>query len=262
MSHFVISDKLLLNTLTGKPQLQDSNPNTLWAASPQDQLPGCPQISVLKPERDLTLGNLLRLDELKIPASKFLMPRVPVNLTNEREGQAKDPGITWASTEGETKKLPVECGPPRDDQPHNLTRKFGSISFAVHLPQLCTFCLPNPAYLEFTLEEILIYNPEARTRETETIYREGTKITRPPLLFCGKYNYLPKYLVPMTLPLTLRPKCLQEFVAANESATIQIFGVMYITLTGLIDSMIPASRPWALLGKLLSYIVKLAPILW
>ncbi|KAJ9072752.1 hypothetical protein DSO57_1024025 [Entomophthora muscae] len=37
---------------------------------------------------------------------------------------------------------------------------------------------------------------------------------------------------------------------------------MYLTLTGLIDSMVPASRPWALLGKLLSYIVKLAPILW
>ncbi|KAJ9051743.1 hypothetical protein DSO57_1002006 [Entomophthora muscae] len=41
-----------------------------------------------------------------------------------------------------------------------------------------------------------------------------------------------------------------------------MFGVMYITLTGLIDSMVPTSGPWAILGKLLSYIVKLAPILW
>ncbi|KAJ9083628.1 hypothetical protein DSO57_1032829 [Entomophthora muscae] len=31
---------------------------------------------------------------------------------------------------------------------------------------------------------------------------------------------------------------------------------------GLIDLMVPASGPWYLLGKLLSYIVKLAPILW
>ncbi|KAJ9048671.1 hypothetical protein DSO57_1032552 [Entomophthora muscae] len=120
----------------------------------------------------------------------------------------------------------------------------------------------NPAYLEFTIEEILIYNPEARTRETETVYREGHKITIPSLLFRDKYNHLPAYLVPMTPPLTQRPNCLQESVAANESTFTQIFGVIYITLTGLIDSIVPTSRPWALLGKLLSYIVKLAPILW
>ncbi|KAJ9081606.1 hypothetical protein DSO57_1012933 [Entomophthora muscae] len=66
----------------------------------------------------------------------------------------------------------------------------------------------------------------------------------------------------MTLPLTLRHDRLQESVAANKSTSTQIFGVMYITLTGLIDSMVPASRPWALLGKLVSYIVKLAPVLW
>ncbi|KAJ9067514.1 hypothetical protein DSO57_1038335 [Entomophthora muscae] len=66
----------------------------------------------------------------------------------------------------------------------------------------------------------------------------------------------------MTPPLTLRPKRPQESVAANESTSTQIFGVMYITLTGLIDSMVPASGPCALLGKSLSYIVKLAPILW
>ncbi|KAJ9057048.1 hypothetical protein DSO57_1026175 [Entomophthora muscae] len=121
---------------------------------------------------------------------------------------------------------------------------------------------PNPAYLEFTLEEILIYNPEAKTRETETIYREGIKFTIPPLLFLNKYNYLPAYLVPMMLLLTLWPNHLQESVAVNKSTSTQISGVMYITLTGLIDLMVPASRPWALLGKLLSYIVKLAPILW
>ncbi|KAJ9051733.1 hypothetical protein DSO57_1001999 [Entomophthora muscae] len=69
-------------------------------------------------------------------------------------------------------------------------------------------------------------------------------------------------LVPMTLPLTPQPNRPQESIAANESISTQIFGVMYITLTGLIDLMVPASRPWALLGKLLSYIVKLAPILW
>ncbi|KAJ9058354.1 hypothetical protein DSO57_1013203 [Entomophthora muscae] len=66
----------------------------------------------------------------------------------------------------------------------------------------------------------------------------------------------------MTPPLTLRPNRPQKSVATNESTTTQIFGMMYIILTGLIDSMVPVSRPWAVLGKLLSYIVKLAPILW
>ncbi|KAJ9056569.1 hypothetical protein DSO57_1031644 [Entomophthora muscae] len=66
----------------------------------------------------------------------------------------------------------------------------------------------------------------------------------------------------MTLPLTPRPNRLQESVATNESTSTQIFGMMYITLTGLIDSMVPVSGPWAVLGKSLSYIVKLIPILW
>ncbi|KAJ9065515.1 hypothetical protein DSO57_1018819 [Entomophthora muscae] len=106
---------------------------------------------------------------------------------------------------------------------------------------------PNPAYLEFTLEEILIYDPEARTRETETVYRESTKVTIPSLLFRDKYNYLPRYLVLMTPPLTLWPSFPQEsvagnkYVAAKESTSTQKFGVMYITLTGLIDLMVPAS---------------------
>ncbi|KAJ9067780.1 hypothetical protein DSO57_1035728 [Entomophthora muscae] len=87
----VTSEKLLLNMCIGKPQLWGSNPNILQAASLQ--------ISGLKPEQDLTLGNLLRLDELKLPASRFPTPKVHGNPTNERSGQAKDPGITQATTE-------------------------------------------------------------------------------------------------------------------------------------------------------------------
>ncbi|KAJ9084305.1 hypothetical protein DSO57_1025893 [Entomophthora muscae] len=108
--------------------------------------------------------------------------------------------------------------------------------------------------MEFTLEEILIYNPEACTRETELISCEETWITMPPLLFFNKYNYMPVYLVPMTPPLTLRPNCPQESFATSKSTSTQIFGVMYITLTGLIDSILPTSRPWPILGKSISYI--------
>ena len=108
------------------------------------------------------------------------------------------------------------------DQLPNLYRPPGAPYGPVHF----TKYPPNSAYLEFTLEEILIYNPEARTRETETVYREGNKIIIPPLLFHNKYNYLPAYFVLMTPLHTLRPNCLQESVAANESTSTQIFGVM------------------------------------
>ncbi|KAJ9090037.1 hypothetical protein DSO57_1006737 [Entomophthora muscae] len=50
----------------------------------------------------------------------------------------------------------------------------------------------------------------------------------------------------MTLPLTPWPNCPQESVATNESTSTQIFGVMYITLTGLIDSMLALILWWAL----------------
>ncbi|KAJ9070787.1 hypothetical protein DSO57_1004037 [Entomophthora muscae] len=144
------------------------------------------------------------------------------------------------------------------DQPPELYRPPETSFSPVHFTEYP----PNPAYSEFTLEEILINDPDARTRETEVLYREGTKIIRPPLLFRNKYNFLPAYLVPMTPPHTLRPNCPQESVATDESTSTQVFGVMYITLTGLIDSMVPTSGPWAVLEKSLSYIVKLAPILW
>ncbi|KAJ9071324.1 hypothetical protein DSO57_1038078 [Entomophthora muscae] len=66
----------------------------------------------------------------------------------------------------------------------------------------------------------------------------------------------------MTLPLTLRPNCPQKSVDANESTSTQLFRVMYISLTGPVDSMVLSNRHWTILGESLSYIVKLALILW
>ncbi|KAJ9071099.1 hypothetical protein DSO57_1000774 [Entomophthora muscae] len=66
----------------------------------------------------------------------------------------------------------------------------------------------------------------------------------------------------MTPPLTPQPDRLLEPTATAETTSIQLFGVLYITLTGLVDSVVPNSRPWSLLGRSVSYIIKLAPILW
>ncbi|KAJ9084920.1 hypothetical protein DSO57_1019252 [Entomophthora muscae] len=66
----------------------------------------------------------------------------------------------------------------------------------------------------------------------------------------------------MTLPLTPQPDCLMETPTAAEAMPSQLFGVLYITLSGMVDSMVPTSGPWSLLGGSMSYIIKLAPILW
>ncbi|KAJ9069030.1 hypothetical protein DSO57_1022651 [Entomophthora muscae] len=66
----------------------------------------------------------------------------------------------------------------------------------------------------------------------------------------------------MTPPLTPQPDCPLEPTAAAETTSTQLFGVLYITLIGLVDSMVPNSRPWSLLRQSVSYIIKLAPILW
>ncbi|KAJ9085848.1 hypothetical protein DSO57_1009956 [Entomophthora muscae] len=121
---------------------------------------------------------------------------------------------------------------------------------------------PNPAYAEYNLETILIANPLARTREIEYIGREGNRIEVLPLLFKDKYNYLPAYFVPMTLPLTPQPDRPMETPTTAETTSTQLFGVVYITLTGMVDTMAPNSGPWSLLGQSVSYIIKLAPILW
>ncbi|KAJ9064112.1 hypothetical protein DSO57_1033771 [Entomophthora muscae] len=66
----------------------------------------------------------------------------------------------------------------------------------------------------------------------------------------------------MTPPITPRPDRPLEPTAAAETTTTQLFGVLYITLTELLDSMAPNSGPWSLLGQSISYIIKLALILW
>ncbi|KAJ9052916.1 hypothetical protein DSO57_1029311 [Entomophthora muscae] len=44
--------------------------------------------------------------------------------------------------------------------------------------------------------------------------------------------------------------------------TNKLFGIVYITLIGVTDTIVPAAGPWLWLGKSMSYLIKLAPILW
>ncbi|KAJ9075139.1 hypothetical protein DSO57_1039010 [Entomophthora muscae] len=148
------------------------------------------------------------------------------------------------------------------DQPAKLPQALYRPPGAPFGPVHFTEYPPNPAYSEYNLEAILIANSLARTRSTKYIGHKGKRIEIPPLLFKDKYNYLPAYFVPMNLPLTPRPDCSLGTPTAAEATSSQLFGVLYITLTGLVDSMVPNSGPWSLFGQSVSYIIKLAPILW
>ncbi|KAJ9049360.1 hypothetical protein DSO57_1025379 [Entomophthora muscae] len=148
------------------------------------------------------------------------------------------------------------------DQPAKLSQALYCLPGAPFGPVHFTEYPPNLAYSEYDLKTILIANPLARTRSTKYIGHKGKRVKIPPLLFKDKYNYLPAYFVPMTPPLTPQPDCLLKPTTAAKTTSTQLFGVLYITLTELVDSMVPNSRPWSLLGQSVSYIIKLAPILW
>ncbi|KAJ9090024.1 hypothetical protein DSO57_1006726 [Entomophthora muscae] len=120
----------------------------------------------------------------------------------------------------------------------------------------------NPDYLKYNLKTILIADPLESNKETEYIGHKGKRIKVSSLLFKDKYNYLLVYFVLMTPPLTPQPNHPTEPATAAKTMSTKMFRVLYITLAGLVDSMVPNSKPWSLLGRFLSYIIKLGPILW
>ncbi|KAJ9081849.1 hypothetical protein DSO57_1010522 [Entomophthora muscae] len=65
----------------------------------------------------------------------------------------------------------------------------------------------------------------------------------------------------MEPPITLKPMPASAAKLPLDH-TNKLFGIVYITLTGVIDTIVPAAGPWSWLGKSMSYLIKLAPILW
>ncbi|KAJ9073201.1 hypothetical protein DSO57_1019093 [Entomophthora muscae] len=164
------------------------------------------------------------------------------------------PSYVWSSRPSGNRPLQIPTCQPSSGTIPPPGAPFGPVHF--------TRYPPNPAYLEYNLETILIADPLARTRGTKYIGHKGKWYKRPPRLFKDKYNYLSAYFVPMTPPLTPQPNRPMEPPTAAETMSTQLFGVLYITLTGIVDSMVPNSGPWSFLGQSVSYIIKLAPIPW
>ncbi|KAJ9067332.1 hypothetical protein DSO57_1000245 [Entomophthora muscae] len=128
----------------------------------------------------------------------------------------------------------------------------------VHLSEY----LPNPDHKPWTLEELQWSTcPNTPKDPYQSVY-DGKAITIHPLIFFGKCNKLAACLVPMESPPT--PK-LTISIPPTSNATgqsSQFLGVLYLALTGLIDSALPAAGPWDVAGKALSYLVKLGPTIW
>ncbi|KAJ9084906.1 hypothetical protein DSO57_1019238 [Entomophthora muscae] len=53
----------------------------------------------------------------------------------------------------------------------------------------------------------------------------------------------------MTSPLTPQPSCPMDPPTATKTTFTQLFGVLYITLTVMVDTMVPNSGPWSLLRQ-------------
>ncbi|KAJ9074658.1 hypothetical protein DSO57_1004114 [Entomophthora muscae] len=93
-----------------------------------------------------------------------------------------------------------------------------------------------------TPEKILELNPLARIQSAIRYNQQGLWIFSTPKLFRGKLNYLPAYNLLMEPPMTPKPMpaSLPDLPTDHSG---KLFGIMYITLTGVIDTIIPAACP-------------------
>ncbi|KAJ9065384.1 hypothetical protein DSO57_1020108 [Entomophthora muscae] len=119
----------------------------------------------------------------------------------------------------------------------------------------------KPEYKDYTADNILAWDPLARTTELTRYNQEVPWYVIKPRLFRDKYNFLPAYQMDMKPPVTPKPMPASAAKLPLDH-TNKFFGILYITLTGVIDNIVPAVGPWLWVGKSMSYLVKLAPILW
>ncbi|KAJ9054799.1 hypothetical protein DSO57_1010434 [Entomophthora muscae] len=119
----------------------------------------------------------------------------------------------------------------------------------------------KPKYKEFTLENILEKDPLAWSNTQLRYNIQGPWNYTKPCLFRDKYNLLSAYQLEMEQLITpkLMPGSAPKLPLDH---TNKLFGIVYTTLTGVIDTIIPAADPWSWVGKEMSYLTKLAPILW
>ncbi|KAJ9069248.1 hypothetical protein DSO57_1020335 [Entomophthora muscae] len=120
---------------------------------------------------------------------------------------------------------------------------------------------PNHNHKPWTLEDLQWYNHPYAPEDLYQILCDSKEITIYPLICNWKYNNPSAYLVPMKPPLTPKPT-ISTPTSDDIGQNSQFLGVLYLALTSLIDSALPAAGPWAVAWKALSYLVKLGLIIW
>ncbi|KAJ9086931.1 hypothetical protein DSO57_1038444 [Entomophthora muscae] len=128
-------------------------------------------------------------------------------------------------------------------------------------PVYFTEYLLKPKYREYTANNILAQDLLARTTELIGYNQEGPWYVTKPHLFRDKYNFLSAYQIDMKSPFS--PKQIFSSVAGLPlDSTNKLFGIVCITLTEVIDTIVPAVGSWSWVGKSIFCLIKLAPILW
>ncbi|KAJ9078114.1 hypothetical protein DSO57_1010046 [Entomophthora muscae] len=128
-------------------------------------------------------------------------------------------------------------------------------------PVLFTEYPLKPEYKDYIANNILARDPLARITGLTRYNQEGPWYITKPCLFRDKYNFLPAYQMDMEPPVTPNP------IPASATKlpldhTNKLFGIVYTTLTGIIDTIVPVAGLWLWVGKSMSYLIKLALILW
>ncbi|KAJ9088529.1 hypothetical protein DSO57_1022254 [Entomophthora muscae] len=136
----------------------------------------------------------------------------------------------------------------------NLALGPGSRSPGPPVPLLTVFCPPGVPfgpvhftnyslkfeYKDYTPEKILELDPLAHIQSAVRYNRQGPWIFSTPKLFRGKFNYLPAYNLPMEPPMTPKPIPASSPDLPTDH-TGKLFGIVYITLKGGIDTIILAA---------------------
>ncbi|KAJ9073610.1 hypothetical protein DSO57_1014387 [Entomophthora muscae] len=118
----------------------------------------------------------------------------------------------------------------------------------------------KPEYKDYTPEKILELDPLAHIQSAVRYNQQGLWTFSTPKLFRGKFNYLPSYKLRMKPPVT--PKSMPASSPNPPTDyTGKLFGIVSITLTGVMDTIIPAASPWSWVGKSFPYLFKLVPLL-
>ncbi|KAJ9057202.1 hypothetical protein DSO57_1024857 [Entomophthora muscae] len=115
-------------------------------------------------------------------------------------------------------------------------------------------------YKDYTPEKILKLDSLAHMQSEVRYNHQGLWIFSTPKLFRGKFKYLPAYNLCMELPVTSKPMPAPSPNLPTDH-TGKLFRIVYITLTGVIDTIIQAASPWSWVEKSFSYLFKLAPLL-